>query len=141
VFKQETSTVLGIFFTNTQKKGIRPRYYDISTDQFSLDEFTWLTEAIHQDETFEASCVRARNNYASSQDPMLVILLALQDLSSAPSLQRTNMGILRSLRAYMLPRGEGDQHFLTRFRQYTGVSLEDDNVSHLRHKSCNASSR
>jgi hypothetical protein len=118
-----------------------PGYYDISTDQFSLDEPTWLREAIHQDEMFEASCVGARNNHASSQDPMLVILLALQDISSAASFQRTNMGILRSLRAYMLQWGSGDQYFVTRFRKYTGVSLEDDNVSHLRHKSCNASSR
>jgi hypothetical protein len=132
------------FFQERQKTDVDPRGYDISADQFSLDGSTWLTEAIHQDETFEASSVGARNNYASSQDPMLIILLAIRDLCSEPSLQRTNVGVLRSLRAYILgTRREdwGDPHFLTRFRRYTGVSLEDDNVSHLRHISCNASSR
>jgi hypothetical protein len=120
------------FVQECQKTGIKPREYDIFAHQFSLDESTWLTEAIHQDETFEASSAGARNNYASSQDPMLIILLTLRDLCSQTLLERTNVGILRSLRAYMLGTrwGDwGDYHFLTRFRRYAGVSLEDDNVS------------
>jgi hypothetical protein len=113
-----------------------PGKYEVSAYQLSSVESTWLTEAIHQDESFEATEFR---NF--SEDPMLVILLALRDLCFAPSLQRTNMGVLRSLWAYLLGRGRGDwggradQHFLTLFQRYTGVPLEYANVSHLRHKS------
>jgi len=94
------------------------------------DGSSWLTEAISQDERVEASSRVVRSCDLASQDPMLAILLALQDICFGGSRpRRMNTHILRSLRASFSKRSHEYDRFCDEIRYYNGRLLEDGILS------------